>query len=95
MNLHASSSTFRQIFKSQQTTQLFVDAYKAYVSKITALPALNSKTTSTVEKLNHLGLAFALDNSVAGSQKRQVRGMLGSVAMFFSLIADFRYDANG
>ncbi|KAL4258196.1 Beach-domain-containing protein [Pleurotus pulmonarius] len=29
MNLHASSSTFRQIFKSQQTTQLFVDAYKA------------------------------------------------------------------
>ncbi|KAF4607270.1 hypothetical protein EYR38_001331 [Pleurotus pulmonarius] len=72
MNLHASSSTFRQIFKSQQTTQLFVDAYKAYVSKITALPALNSKTTSTVEKLNHLGLAFALDNSVAGSQKRQI-----------------------
>ncbi|KAJ8689982.1 beige protein-like 1 [Pleurotus ostreatus] len=72
MNLHASSSTFRQIFKSQQTTQLFVDAYKAYVSRITALPALNSKTTSTVEKLNHLGLAFALDNSVAGSQKRQI-----------------------
>ncbi|KAK7442741.1 Beige protein-like 1 [Stygiomarasmius scandens] len=73
MNLHASSSTFRQIFQSQQTTQLFVNAYKDFVAKVSGSPALNEYTVHILEKLAHLGLALALDNAVAGAQKREVR----------------------
>jgi len=73
MNLHASSSTFRQIFQSQQTTQLFVNAYKDFVAKVSGSPAFNEYTVRILEKLAHLGLALALDNAVAGAQKREVR----------------------
>lgn len=72
MNLHASSATFRQIFRSQQTTQLFVDAYKAFVSRVSEAPEINHWTSRILEKLTHFGLALALDNSVAGSQKQEV-----------------------
>jgi hypothetical protein len=72
MDLHASSATFRQVFKSQQTTQLFVSAYKAFVSKVSAATEVNQWTSRILEKLTHLGLALALDNHIAGGQKREV-----------------------
>jgi hypothetical protein len=75
MSLHASSNTFRQVFRSQQTTQLFIDAYKAFVSKVISFPdisQINQKTIRILEKLSHFGLALALDGAVAGSQKREV-----------------------
>ncbi|THV04025.1 beach-domain-containing protein [Dendrothele bispora CBS 962.96] len=78
MNLHASSSTFRQIFQSQQTTQLFVNAYKDFVAKISGNSVLNEYTIRILEKLAHLGLALALDNVVAGAQKREILGILQS-----------------
>jgi len=34
LTLHATSATFRQIFESQQTTQLFVDTYKSFVERL-------------------------------------------------------------
>lgn len=73
MDLHASSASFRQIFKSQQTTQLFVGAYKTFVSKVTAASEVNQWTKRILEKLTHFGLALALDNHIAGAQKREVR----------------------
>ncbi|KAG5645386.1 hypothetical protein DXG03_006339 [Asterophora parasitica] len=73
MDLHASSTTFRQVFKSQQTTQLFVDAYKAFVTKVTATPReVNQWTRRILEKISHLGLALALDPLLAGNQKREI-----------------------
>ncbi|KAJ7579061.1 beach-domain-containing protein [Mycena floridula] len=71
MDLHGSSASFRQIFESQQTTKLFVDAYKAFISKV-ALLDVNHRTIRLIEKLSHFGLALALDNAVAGSQKREI-----------------------
>jgi hypothetical protein len=72
MNLHASSPTFRQVFKSQQTTQQFVDTYKTFVSKVIAATEINQWTSRILEKLTHFGLALALDVHISGLQKREV-----------------------
>ncbi|KAJ7143646.1 beach-domain-containing protein [Mycena filopes] len=76
MDLHASSSGFREVFKSQQTTQLFVNSYKAFVLRVTAAEQLNQRTIRILEKLTHFGLGLALDNSVAGAQKREILDIL-------------------
>jgi hypothetical protein len=81
MDLHASSPTFRQVFRSQQTTQQFVDAYKSFVSKVTAATAVNQWTSRILEKLTHFGLTLALDVHIAGSQKREVRRAYSSISV--------------
>jgi len=75
MNLHASNPTFRQVFQSHQTTQLFVDAYKAFVSKATEAQNVNDRTRRILDRTNHLGLVLALDSTITGSQKREVRSI--------------------
>ena len=73
LTLHATSSTFRQIFESQQTTQLFIDTYKSLVDKLTSsASSINDWNARILEKLTHFGLALALDNAVGGIQKREV-----------------------
>ncbi|PPQ75051.1 hypothetical protein CVT24_010464 [Panaeolus cyanescens] len=72
LTLHASSSTFRQIFESQQTTQLFIDTYTAMVDKLSGGRQINSWNVRILEKLTHFGLALALDNAVGGGQKREI-----------------------
>ncbi|KAF8885379.1 hypothetical protein CPB84DRAFT_1837906 [Gymnopilus junonius] len=72
LTLHASSSTFRQIFESQQTTQLFIDTYKGMVTKLSGASHINGWNLRILEKLTHFGLALALDNTVGGSQKREI-----------------------
>jgi len=72
LTLHATSSTFRQIFESQQTTQLFIDTYKSMVVKLSSASSINDWNIRILEKLTHFGLALALDNAVGGSQKREV-----------------------
>lgn len=72
LTLHASSSTFRQVFESQQMTQIFIDSFKSMVDKISSARSINGWSVKILEKLTHFGLALALDNAVGGSQKRQV-----------------------
>ncbi|KAJ3506661.1 hypothetical protein NLJ89_g6748 [Agrocybe chaxingu] len=81
LTLHATSATFRQMFESQQTTQLFIDAYKAMVAKLTkfltqgggeSAKYINGWNLRILEKMTHFGLALALDNAVGGSQKREI-----------------------
>lgn len=76
MSLHSSSATFREVFRSQQTTQLYIDGYKSYVDKLKIAPSVNTWNKRLVEKLSHLGLALALDTAVSGNQKREVRHVL-------------------
>ncbi len=73
IDLHASSATFRQVFRSQQTTRLFVEGYKSFISQVSAAPSVNQRTSRILEKMTHFGLALALDGAVAGVQKREVR----------------------
>lgn len=72
MELHSSNALFREVFKSHSTTQLFVDAYKGFVNVTVELPEISQRTVRILEKLGHFGLALALGNDVAGSQKREV-----------------------
>ena len=72
LTLHATSSTFRHIFESHQTTQLFIDTYKAMVAKLSSSSSINGWNLRILEKLTHFGLALALDNTVGGGQKREV-----------------------
>ncbi|KAG5653218.1 hypothetical protein H0H81_001695 [Sphagnurus paluster] len=88
MDLHASSPTFRQIFKSQQTTQLFVEAYKTFVGKVTSSPGVNHWTRRILEKISHLGLALALDPLIAGNQKREILDTLQSADTVLNTSAD-------
>lgn len=74
LNLHSTLAQFRLIFQSQITTQLFIDGYKSFVKRLAQAPDINARTLRILEKLTHFGLALALDNAVAGSQKREVRG---------------------
>ncbi|KAF7343336.1 hypothetical protein MVEN_01765900 [Mycena venus] len=76
MDLHASSSGFREVFKSQQTTQLFVNSYKSFVLRVTDAEQINQRTIRILEKLTHFGLGLALDNAVAGAQKREILDIL-------------------
>ncbi|EAU86631.2 hypothetical protein CC1G_07289 [Coprinopsis cinerea okayama7 len=78
MGLHSSSGTFRELFRSQQTTQLYIDAYKGYVSRLKSASKINVWNTRILEKLSHLGLALALDNAVSGNQKREILDTLQS-----------------
>ncbi|KAM6494725.1 hypothetical protein JOM56_009348 [Amanita muscaria] len=73
MSLHTTSAAFRQVFASQQTTQIFVNTYKAFVSSVSGASAINNDLTiRLLEKLTHFGLALALDNAVAGTFKREI-----------------------
>ncbi|TFK23845.1 beach-domain-containing protein [Coprinopsis marcescibilis] len=76
IDLHSKSSTFREVFRSQQTTQLYIDACKAYNERLKTVPSINLHNTRIVEKLSHLGLALALDNAVSGVQKREILDIL-------------------
>jgi hypothetical protein len=73
LTLHATSSTFRQIFESHQTTQLFIDTYKSLVDRLSSASASSVDWNARIlEKLTHFGLALAFDNAVGGAQKREV-----------------------
>lgn len=72
IELHTSLPSFRVIFESQQTTGIFISAYRAFVTAVAPLD-INERTARLLEKLNHFGLALALDNAVAGNQKREAR----------------------
>jgi len=81
LTLHATSSTFCQIFESQQTTPLFIDTYKSMVTKLSTASSINDWNIWVLEKLTHFGLALALDNAVGGSQKREVGPMIFLLAL--------------
>ncbi|KAF8635320.1 hypothetical protein AX17_003946 [Amanita inopinata Kibby_2008] len=85
MSLHTSNQAFRRVFASQQTTQLFVNTYKSFVSSLAGAPAVNNQLTiRLLEKLTHFGLALALDNAVAGTFKREILDSVESAEMVIS-----------
>ncbi|TFK55260.1 beach-domain-containing protein [Heliocybe sulcata] len=83
INLQASSPTFRQIFRSQQTTQQFVDAFSTFVKALSSAAEIRHSTVRLLEKLSHFGLSLALDNSVGSTQQRQILDLLQSSQNLF------------
>ncbi|KAI5118373.1 hypothetical protein M0805_008701 [Coniferiporia weirii] len=72
MEWQSSSPTFRQIFKSQQTTSLLVNAYSTFVAFGRSVRINRHNYVRVLEKMNHLILALTLDNAVSSSQKREM-----------------------
>ncbi|KAI0079797.1 beach-domain-containing protein [Panus rudis PR-1116 ss-1] len=77
IQLHGSSSTFRQVFKSQTTTSYFVDAYRTFVMHLSNTSAtLELVIVRILEKMSHFGLSIALDTAVAAEQKQEILDIL-------------------
>ncbi|OCH84794.1 beach-domain-containing protein [Obba rivulosa] len=76
IELHSTCLSFRHIFKSSSITQAFIDAYQPFVTTMQNAPEVSQTTIRILEKLSHLALSIALDESVAGSQKREIMEIL-------------------
>ncbi|KAI8986856.1 beach-domain-containing protein [Trametes punicea] len=76
INVHSSSPTFREVFKSNAVTQAFIDAYKLFATSVAHSAEIDQDTIRVLEKLSHLGLSIALDNAVAVSQKQEIMDVL-------------------
>ncbi|KAJ3833898.1 hypothetical protein F5878DRAFT_545746 [Lentinula raphanica] len=85
LSLHSSSPTFRFVFQSQQTTAVFVGAYRAFPD---SQATINPQAIRILEKLSHFGLGLALDNSVAGGQKREILDILQSAEAIINPTAE-------
>lgn len=72
IRLHPISPTFRLIFKSEQTTEMFLDAYKSFTTGVKSLPEISHNVVALMDKLSHFALALAMDSSVATVQKQEV-----------------------
>ncbi|KAI0826715.1 beach-domain-containing protein [Trametes gibbosa] len=78
IDTHSTSPTFRDVFKSHAVTQSFIDAYKMFSTSVAHAAEIDQGTVRVLEKLSHLGLSIALDNSVAVSQKQEIMDVLQS-----------------
>ncbi|EIN04780.1 beach-domain-containing protein [Punctularia strigosozonata HHB-11173 SS5] len=76
IELHSQNPTFRQVFRSQQTTQIFIDAYKTFVLALSSAPHVSQRVIRILEKVMHFAMSLALDNDVAGTQKREILDIL-------------------
>ena len=72
IQLHSTSPSFKQIFKSTQVTQQLVDTHLAFASAVRSLPEINQRVTSLMDKMCHFVIALALDPSVSETQQAEV-----------------------
>lgn len=77
VDLQATSPTFCQLFKSQQMTQLLIQAFRYFVNTLSSMDEIEQRIIRMVEKLMHFGLTLALDGVVvAGGQKTEILDIL-------------------
>ncbi|KAH9896772.1 beach-domain-containing protein [Cubamyces lactineus] len=76
IDIHSSSPTFREVFRSNAVTQSFIDAYKMFATSVAHSAEIDQGTVRVLEKLSHLGLSIALDNAVAVGQKQEIMDVL-------------------
>jgi len=72
IQLHPTSPSFRQIFKSTHVTQQFIDTHLAFASAIRSLPEISQRVTSLMDKMCHFAIALALDPSASQTQQTEV-----------------------
>ncbi|KAH9177644.1 beach-domain-containing protein [Lactarius sanguifluus] len=77
VQLQSSCPTFRELFESQQTTQTFTQAFQSFVARLSP-NEISRHHIRITEKLMHFALTLALDNAVAGPQKREILDVLQS-----------------
>jgi hypothetical protein len=72
IQLHSTSPSFKQIFKSTQVTQQFIDTHFAFASAVKSLSEISQRVTSLMDKMCHLAIALALDPSISESLQVEV-----------------------
>ena len=74
IHLQATSSSFRDIFKSQPVTHSFTASFKSFVDALSAAhwQEIRQGLLSVLDKLKHFGLTLAMDGALSGSDKREV-----------------------
>jgi len=72
IDLHSSSSTFRQLFRSKQTSSILVTACQVFISKIYEFSQARGRTERLLEKVITLVNIIASDGTVDDQQKEQV-----------------------
>jgi hypothetical protein len=78
IDLHSSASTFRQLFKSKQTTSILLNACQSFIAKIYEFPQSRGKVERLIEKITTLVAAVAQDAPVDEDQKEQVSSGVSS-----------------
>ncbi|KAH0828735.1 hypothetical protein J3R83DRAFT_3154 [Lanmaoa asiatica] len=68
-DLHSSHSSFRQLFKSQSSTEILIEC-------LSSSPGNDDPKVST--QLTHLGLLVAMGNHVSSAQKQQILDIIKS-----------------
>ena len=82
IELQSTSPTFRNAFKSQQTTGVLINAYAGFVSNGRLARSSQRNYVRILGKMNHFILALTLDNSVGSAQKREVCSVPALVYLF-------------
>ena len=72
MDLQSTSPTFRQIFKSHQTSALFINSYSFFITNIPSARLDERNFIRILEKINHFALALTLDAAMTMTQKQEV-----------------------
>jgi len=72
IQLHSTSPSFKQVFKSTQITSQFIDTHLAFASAVRSLPEISQRVTSLMDKMCHFTIALALDPSVPETQQAEV-----------------------
>lgn len=72
IQLHSTSPTFKQLFKSAQVTQQFIDTHSAFASAVKSLSEISQRVTGLVDKMCHLAIALALDPLVSEPLQAEV-----------------------
>ena len=75
IQLHSTSPSFKQIFKSTQVTQQLINTHSAFTSTVRSLPEISQRVISLMDKMSHFAIALALDPSVSETQQAEVIGL--------------------
>ncbi|KIJ42154.1 hypothetical protein M422DRAFT_209006 [Sphaerobolus stellatus SS14] len=76
IDLHSSSLSYRELFKSHQTTSLMIQTCKSFATHIAQAPDIRTKLVRLTEKITHLILMLALDNHVNAVQKQELLNII-------------------
>ncbi|KIO27820.1 hypothetical protein M407DRAFT_72594 [Tulasnella calospora MUT 4182] len=72
IELHSTSPSFRSLLQSKPVLSIFIKSAQSFVMDVANFNRTNSRTTRISEKITHLALMCALDQSVDPQQKEEV-----------------------
>lgn len=72
MDFLSTSPSFRQLFKSQSTAAILINAYSSFVSLGDSMTHGKQNYLRVLEKMNHLAMSLTLGQTVSSAQRQEV-----------------------